>query len=422
MLKHLLALALFAIVAAEDDDEVCFEPLGCFSMEKPWKTLLRPLPSPMSPEEIETNFYLYTRNSPERFNVITRPDPSVDGSDFDGSKPTFFITHGFSSNGNSSWLSDMKDALLGKMDGNVFLTDWGKGASTWNYLQVASNTRVVGKEMTRLLEHLIKDHNLSPGNVHLIGHSLGAQISSYAAKNTNGIGRITALDPAQPGFEGFSRDVRLDSSDATYVDVIHSDAKPVIPFLGFGMIGPFGDTDYYLNGGYQQPGCIIPKDMPNITSLGDLARIPVEVISNIVSCPHGRSYGVFTASIKNSNCTFWGHPVSILNDVAGLVSRGYLHRFLTPSNEDCTVKLCSPLGLDSINYPARGTFNVATTSDEPFCIPEPEVDKKMAKSLRQFEENKEEVTKRPGLLPSFDSVSFPSVLKPDIPNIWSKSG
>ncbi len=34
-------------------------------------------------------------------------------------------------------------------DANVFIVDWGKGASTWNYLQVASNTRIVGAELAR---------------------------------------------------------------------------------------------------------------------------------------------------------------------------------------------------------------------------------------------------------------------------------
>ena len=34
-------------------------------------------------------------------------------------------------------------------EANVFIVDWGKGASVWNYLQVAANTRVVGAELKR---------------------------------------------------------------------------------------------------------------------------------------------------------------------------------------------------------------------------------------------------------------------------------
>lgn len=36
-----------------------------------------------------------------------------------------------------------------KREANVFIVDWGKGASVWNYLQVAANTRVVGAELAR---------------------------------------------------------------------------------------------------------------------------------------------------------------------------------------------------------------------------------------------------------------------------------
>lgn len=51
---------------------------------------------------------------------------------------------------------------------------------------------------------------------------------------------ILGLDPAQPGFEGTPAEVRLDPSDAEEVDVIHTDAKPFIPFFGFGIMAPVG--------------------------------------------------------------------------------------------------------------------------------------------------------------------------------------
>lgn len=40
------------------------------------------------------------------------------------------------------------------------------------------------------------------------------------------------LDPAEPCFEGTPELVRLDPSDALFVDVIHTDAAPVIPNMG----------------------------------------------------------------------------------------------------------------------------------------------------------------------------------------------
>lgn len=43
---------------------------------------------------------------------------------------------------------------------------------------------------------------------------------------------ITGLDPAQPYFQGTPPEVRLDKTDAEFVDVIHTDSAPTIPYLG----------------------------------------------------------------------------------------------------------------------------------------------------------------------------------------------
>lgn len=43
---------------------------------------------------------------------------------------------------------------------------------------------------------------------------------------------LLGLDPVEANFEGTPEEVRLDPSDADLVDVIHTDAAPLIPFLG----------------------------------------------------------------------------------------------------------------------------------------------------------------------------------------------
>ena len=66
-------------------------------------------------------------------------------------------------------------------------------------------------------------------------------------------GRITGLDPAGPAFQYTDPLVRLDPSDAIFVDAIHSDAA--VDFIsGFGMEQPVGHVDFYPNGGQNQPG------------------------------------------------------------------------------------------------------------------------------------------------------------------------
>lgn len=43
---------------------------------------------------------------------------------------------------------------------------------------------------------------------------------------------LSGLDPAQPYFQDTPIEVRLDKTDADFVDVIHTDSAPTIPYLG----------------------------------------------------------------------------------------------------------------------------------------------------------------------------------------------
>lgn len=93
----------------------------------------------------------------------------------------------------------------------------------------------------RFGKYLIDYYQLDPSKIHVMGHSLGAHISSYFGKGVPGLSRITAFDPAQPGFEGCPKEVRLDKSDADFVDVIHTSCRPTVPLLGFGLIAAVGN-------------------------------------------------------------------------------------------------------------------------------------------------------------------------------------
>ncbi|WAR23996.1 LIPR2-like protein [Mya arenaria] len=67
----------------------------------------------------------------------------------------------------------------------------------------------------------------------------------------------TGLDPAGPAFTKSDAIVRLDPTDAVYVDAIHSDGAP-LQDAGFGTILSMGHKDFYPNGGQVQPGCPAP--------------------------------------------------------------------------------------------------------------------------------------------------------------------
>lgn len=88
-----------------------------------------------------------------------------------------------------------------------------------------------------------------------LGHSLGAHTCGYASfEISRQMARISGLDPAGPFFDGKVVAVRLDQSDAKFVDVIHSNTEIALG-IGLGSKNPSGHVDFYVNGGKQQPGC-----------------------------------------------------------------------------------------------------------------------------------------------------------------------
>ena len=63
------------------------------------------------------------------------------------------------------------------------------------------------------------------------------------------------MDPARPGFDFDDGRIRLDPTDAMFVDVIHSDIRNGAIDSSLGLQRPCGHVDYYPNGGIEQPGC-----------------------------------------------------------------------------------------------------------------------------------------------------------------------
>ncbi|XP_030342833.1 pancreatic triacylglycerol lipase-like isoform X1 [Strigops habroptila] len=286
----ILALCL---LSAAKGSEVCFDRLGCFSDSIPWSgTIERPIRKlPWSPEEIDTRFLLYTRENPDSYQEISALDSSIDYSNFKTSRLTRFIVHGFLDSGEESWLSEMCSTMLTVEDVNCICIDWKKG-SRCQYTQASNNVRVVGAEIAYFVNTLTDKYGYSPANVHVIGHSLGSHVAGEAGKRCPGIGRITGLDPAQPYFQDTPEEVRLDKTDAEFVDVIHTDTAPTIPYLGFGMSTAIGHLDFYPNGGVEMPGC--SKNL--ISQIIDLDGI-WEGTRDFVACNHLRSYKYYSDSI-----------------------------------------------------------------------------------------------------------------------------
>ncbi|XP_060624480.2 inactive pancreatic lipase-related protein 1-like isoform X1 [Anolis sagrei] len=301
-----LALLLISVARGK---EVCYDRLGCFTDDIPWAgTTERPIAKlPWSPEKINTRFLLYTKKNPDNFQEITAINPETIGySNFDANKTTRFITHGFVDQGEENWLSDMCRRMFQVEDVNCICIDWSKG-SRCAYTQASNNIRVVGAEVAYFINVLVADYGYSPSKVHFIGHSLGAHAAAEMGQRIPGIKRITGIDPAQPYFEGTPVEIRLDKSDAEFVDVIHTDSAPTIPYLGFGMRAAVGHLDFYPNGGEHMPGC--KKNA--LSQIVDLDGI-WEGTRDFVACNHLRGYKYYSDSILYPD-GFLGYPCAAYN-------------------------------------------------------------------------------------------------------------
>ncbi|KAK6188486.1 hypothetical protein SNE40_004651 [Patella caerulea] len=326
--------------------ETCYQPYGCFSNARPFNNAKSNLPD--SPQHQQISFHLYTRQSGHSYQTIREHDhSSIKNSHFKHNVKTVFIIHGFTSNGLVDWLVTMASEILKHEDVNVIGVDWEKGAAHVNYFKAVANTRVVGAVTAQLIKDLKSVGGISYSKVHVIGHSLGSHIAGYIGEIIPGLGRITGLDPAGLSFENYDVKVRLDPSDATYVDVIHSDAGTLFT-LAFGLAKAIGDTDFYPNGGRNQPGC------PHVGNHAlDLVTGQIDSVTSKVGCSHHRAIDYFTESI-NGGCVFTSHPCSSESQFNGGHCKSCGHG-------------CAVMGYHTQSHHPHGTFYLTTKSQHPFC-------------------------------------------------------
>ncbi|XP_026750752.2 pancreatic triacylglycerol lipase-like [Galleria mellonella] len=172
---------------------------------------------------------------------------------YTGKDHLIIYLHGFTDDPGQASFKAVREALYKRGLDNVLALDGGH-LINWLYLRSTTYVRFLGEKLGEVLAAMVHS-GVKPETIHVIGHSLGSQIASFTGKtftNLTGlhIGRITALDPAGPCFAQVEPDLRIQSSDAEYVDVIHTNAGIA------GMEEPVGDADYYPNGGSEQTDCV----------------------------------------------------------------------------------------------------------------------------------------------------------------------
>lgn len=226
--------------------------------------------------------YLYTPSNPNTPAVIASNNAgALSSTNFDASLPIFVITHGWNNNYQSDVNANIKSAILSVTNANVFVVDWSSlanGLYTYAFSQVESVGNIAGN----FLYSVTQNYNIGTSNIRLIGHSLGAHISgcigaSISSSSGSLVSSIVGLDPAGPLFSTGNTNNRLDTTDASFVHIIHTNGG----LLGFSSA--IGHADYYPNGGSSQNGCGI-----------DL----------VGTCAHSRSHQYYAESISS---TFSAH-------------------------------------------------------------------------------------------------------------------
>ncbi|RUS81344.1 hypothetical protein EGW08_010911, partial [Elysia chlorotica] len=297
--------------------EICFPTSAGFNNKWPFAESAGKFPE--SPEAVGPIFELYTAQNhiPQRLNYTTSDASNVNASTSDEIQfypqfPTKFIIHGFGNAlGSSAWITDMRKAFQQHGDYNIVLVGWDTAFPS--YVQAICNSRVIAQLTVSVIQGLQQGHGLDLRDLHLIGHSLGAHVSSYVGRLMDSkVARITGLDPAGPWFDTFNQDAKLDPSDAQFVDVIHTNGQSLNLYGGFGLLEQSGHVDFYPNGGEKQPGCLDGVVGGSETFLenffqGSMEDMEESVLS-AVGCSHGRAYEIFTESINTESCRFKAFP------------------------------------------------------------------------------------------------------------------
>lgn len=243
---------------------------GQYHIEDLWRD-----PGPNRASIADLTFFLFTQNNPENPNIIPANNfDALSNSQFQASRPNFFISHGWNNNMNSPVNLVIRRAVLSRHNVNLFVIDWSRPANQF-YTTARNAVPVIGRLVGDFINRMMITFNLRTTDFSLVGHSLGAHLVGIAGKQVLGlVNSIVGLDPAGPLYTVANRDNRIDAGDGDHVQIVHTNGG----LLGFGS--SIGDADYYPNGGSSQPGCGI-----------DL----------IGTCAHSRAYDLFGESVRTAN-------------------------------------------------------------------------------------------------------------------------
>jgi len=266
------------------------------------------------------------RLNPQQISFRNRQ--SLLNSHYDPNRPTRVLIHGWMEDGESDINVETAAELLNYYDSNILFIDWSEGSRTINYIGASNRVEGVGRFVGSQISFMIDEGLLRVDRLKVIGFSLGAHIAGFVGKSaTTRLHTIIGLDPAGPLFSTRRPDGRIDSGDANYVEIIHTNG-PTLLIAGAGIGAPIGHVDYWPNGGSSQSGCLTN------------------------TCSHLRAVDFYVESIAENR--FHGLGCPAVDDI---------------SSRRCTIGPGEWMGGEELNFvkTGRGSFYLETNRNRPFA-------------------------------------------------------
>ncbi|XP_025161589.1 phospholipase A1 member A-like [Harpegnathos saltator] len=213
-------------------------------------------------------------------------------------RKTVLYIHGYKENLQKNTVRMVVQAYLIRSDHNIIALSYAELVNG-TYRNAIKNIDPIAKAVASVLNNM-SETGFNTENLHIVSISLGAHVAGRIGRNVVNasignftVPRITGLDPAGPNFNDYP-ELCLSSSDARFVDIIHTDQG----YYGINLNR--GTVDFFPNGGYRlQPGCqralyIYPYDI----------------------CSHKRCCEIYAESVNNElaflgvECSSWDNFLS----------------------------------------------------------------------------------------------------------------
>ncbi|KAG5676186.1 hypothetical protein PVAND_006035 [Polypedilum vanderplanki] len=216
---------------------------------------------------------------------------------YDITKKTIFYTTGWMCDYSSFDAQTILGALLSRKSAyNLVYVDWSNYTQDWFVLSMLNQTSCVANTVYQIISQMQTQLALTPDKINFVGFNFGAHLFGYVGRQFTGtkVGRITGLDPGaiftftDMIFNAYNF-VPLQSSDATFVDIIHTSNDK------FGCKNATGTVDFYVNGGFTQPGCSLIKSFLDYKPYQDRSH------GYLLVCSHSRVVFLYAESVKRAD-------------------------------------------------------------------------------------------------------------------------